>query len=48
LLVATRSGIRHGFAGMQGLAEVVPLLWPLALPAVLRRLWPFGARRALS
>ncbi len=46
LLVATHSGLRQGLDGVQSLAGVVPLLWPLALPGVLHRLWTFMARRA--
>jgi hypothetical protein len=38
LLVGTPSGFRQGPDGLQGLARVVPLLWPLALPAALYRL----------
>jgi hypothetical protein len=46
LLVGTPSGLRQGLAGLQRLAAVVPLLWPLALPGVIRRLWAFGIRQA--
>jgi len=35
VLVSTPIGPRAGFAGLSYLARVIPLLWPLALPAVL-------------
>ena len=41
IVVATPSGLRHGMSGVLALAGVVPLLWPLAVPAILRRLWAF-------
>jgi hypothetical protein len=46
LLVATHSGFRQGLDGVQSLAGSVPLLWPLALPGALHRLWTFIARRS--
>jgi Vitamin K-dependent gamma-carboxylase len=48
LLVATPSGFRQGPDGLQTLAAVVPLLWPLALPAALQRLWTLTFRRAAA
>jgi Vitamin K-dependent gamma-carboxylase len=45
-MVATPSGFGQGFAALQALAPAVPLLWPLALPALLRRLWPSAARQS--
>jgi hypothetical protein len=39
LLVATPSGLRHGMEALRALSGVVPLLWPLAIPAKFRKLW---------
>jgi hypothetical protein len=38
LLVATSSGLLQGMEGVRALAAVVPLLWPLAILRILRRL----------
>jgi hypothetical protein len=46
LLIGTASGFKQGSDGLQTLAAVVPLLWPLALPAALQRLWTLTFRRA--
>ena len=48
LLIGTPSGFRQGPDGLQTLAAVVPLLWPLALPAALQRLWSLTFRRAAA
>lgn len=37
ILIATRSGLRHGMDGVLALARVVPVLWPLAIPGIVRR-----------
>jgi hypothetical protein len=48
LLIGTPSAFRQGPDGLQTLAAVVPLLWPLALPAALQRLWTLTFRRAAA
>lgn len=40
LLVVTPSGLRRGRAAWRTLAKAVPLLWPLAVPSMIRNLWP--------
>lgn len=40
ILVASGSGLQQGKEAVQALAGVVPLLWPLAIPSILRKLWP--------
>jgi hypothetical protein len=37
ILVSTPTGLRHGIDGVFALGKVVPLLWPLAVPAIFRR-----------
>jgi hypothetical protein len=37
ILVSTPTGLRYGIDRMFALGKVVPLLWPLAVPAILRR-----------
>jgi len=48
LLIGIPSGFKQGPDGLQTLAAVVPLLWPLALPAALQRLWTLTFRRAAA
>jgi vitamin K-dependent gamma-carboxylase-like protein len=41
LQVANPSGLLRGTDARRALAKVVPLLWPIAIPRILRRLSPF-------
>jgi len=48
LIIATPSGARQGFEGLRAAARVLPLLWPLAIPAALRKVRPPGGSSRLA
>jgi Vitamin K-dependent gamma-carboxylase len=48
LIIEAPCGPRQGFEGLQAAARVLPLLWPLALPAAIRKFVPIGRTSRLA